>query len=963
MMIATSQRAQVIYHVRSIERGPSKKFFKCFLISKFCEGIYMISQTKELKEMLRDNAALRWLPGKSCEDGSWLPTWLHLADTAGVMDRIITEWLPLSSVAATRVDDDVFARVCRFLALTHDIGKMTPLFAARLAGKLPDVKSRLEGYGIASLDITKYDNGSSSPHVRAGREILRSFGCRSNIASIVGAHHGKPQDKTDANKFEFCESRFAINYFGYDKTFQNYRESAEGRTWDAVRKRWCGFALEEAGYRSYDELPELIPPAQLVASGLLIMADWIASNTRYFPLIATDECGLDVDLEARVDAAMKKIKLPDIWSPRRFFVSDEDFADEFGFNVNGIQRALIDEAEKSDEGGIFILEAPMGCGKTEAALAAAEVLASKNGSGGIFFGLPTQATANGIFKRISAWARHQSEETEQAIRLAHGMAELNEDYRALFEGDAITNEDGENGGLVAHSWFKGRKQALLADFVIGTIDQLLLGALKQKHVMLRHLGLVGKVVIVDECHAYDAYMNIYLDTAIRWLGAYHVPVIILSATLPSTRRAELIKTYLKSWGDKAKKISDGSWSECRGYPLLTWTDGTEVKQQKIALIGASRSVAIDRISDEAIVDRAREAVDAGGCVGVIANTVARAQDIAKTLREALPDATVKLFHSHFTMHDRAKRERELLSNIGKSSTEQTRRGLVVVGTQVLEQSLDIDFDFLMTDLCPMDLLLQRIGRLHRHEGRERPDALKRARCAVIGATGDELERGSKIIYGEWPLLMTKKLLPDEVALPDDISDLVQDAYADIAGDADLERARRDHDKTVKDKMNKAGTYCLNEPSLKPGKPIDGLLDTDLTDDEKTGRAAVRDGVMSISAIVMVRHDDGTVGFAPWACDGKKVDAHHTPTSDLAREIAAQRMDLPFIFNVGERYGEAVDELENMTKTLPEWQKSSWLDGELILLLNDRHEGELCGYILRYTEEEGLVFEKKENKEN
>ena len=172
-------------------------------------------------------------------------------------------------------------------------------------------------------------------------------------------------------------------------------------------------------------------------------------------------------------------------------------------------------------------------------------MASRFGLGGVFFGLPTQATANGIFPRLLGWADTQSEKTlPQAIKLAHGMAELNECYLRLQGRGVQLEEDAQEEHRVqVHQWFRGNKQVLLANFVIGTVDQLLLAALAQKHVMLRHLGLAGKVVIIDECHAYDTYMNCYLDRTLEWLGWYKVPVILLSATLPARRRTELVEAY------------------------------------------------------------------------------------------------------------------------------------------------------------------------------------------------------------------------------------------------------------------------------------------------------------------------------------------------------------------------------------------------------------------------------------
>lgn len=207
----------------------------------------------------------------------------------------------------------------------------------------------------------------------------------------------------------------------------------------------------------------------------------------------------------------------------------------------------------------------MGVGKTEAALAVAEILGQKAGSGGIFFGLPTQATANGLFPRLMKWAEQQSENVKLGIRLAHGAVELNEDYQQLIKGSASSVGEDEENNLVVHSWFEGRKVALLADFVIGTIDQLLMAALIQRHVMLRHLGLAGKVVIIDEAHSFEMYMESFLERALEWLGTYHAPVIVLSATLPQKRRFDLIKAYL----GKKDMDENADWCNTAGYPLFT----------------------------------------------------------------------------------------------------------------------------------------------------------------------------------------------------------------------------------------------------------------------------------------------------------------------------------------------------------------------------------------------------------
>ena len=382
------------------------------------------------------------------------------------------------------------------------------------------------------------------------------------------------------------------------------------------------------------------------------------------------------DYPARVDRAWEKLALPFPWEAQPGIADPQEFAVRFGFAPNAVQRAVLEAVDTAAEPGILILEAQMGVGKTEAALAAAEIMASRFGLGGVFFGLPTQATANGIFPRLLGWADTQSEETlPQAIKLAHGMAELNECYLRLQGRGVQLEEDAQEEHQVqVHQWFRGNKQALLANFVIGTVDQLLLAALAQKHVMLRHLGLAGKVVIIDECHAYDTYMNCYLDRTLEWLGWYKVPVILLSATLPARRRTELVEAY-----QQKKAAPDAPWETSCGYPLLIWTNGAEVKQTAIPSDAPGQTVQLTTLTEPELPALLRRKLAEGGCAGVIVNTVKKAQKIAQLLRESLPDKEVQLFHAQFLMPDRAARENQLMARIGKGSTPKERNDLIVVG--------------------------------------------------------------------------------------------------------------------------------------------------------------------------------------------------------------------------------------------------------------------------------------------
>ncbi|MBQ7529830.1 CRISPR-associated helicase Cas3' [bacterium] len=897
------------------------------------------------------------MPGKTGEKESlWLPFWMHSIDTNYVIEYLLKNWVPehIKNICESECGD--LNSLCSFIALTHDIGKLTPVFTACITEKMPKVVCQyLKAQGLS----LGYNN--KIHHARAGEIILTvEEGISSDVAAIVGAHHGKPQyyGLNDSPESSYGKER---NFFGDEEYNGTYRCSNSGKLWRRLREEWFNFSLKESGYESKEKLPQnLAMPVQLLLSGLIIMADWISSNTHYFPLISIDSCGGMDMYPQRAEEAWERLKLPGSWSPMNFVMDEECFKGRFNFYPNAVQLKMLEAVESTDnKGGIYILEAQMGIGKTEAALAAAEVLASKEHCGGIFFGLPTQATANGIFPRLTGWANIQVKDTEtdQTIRLAHGLASLNEDYRALFESymnvDYDANTD-DGAGLVVHPWFNGNKQALLANFVIGTVDQLLLAALKQKHVMLRHLGLAGKVVIIDECHAYDAYMNQYLERALNWLGFYKVPVILLSATLPESSREKFIRAYLNLKKKGEPNEAPDNWKTRRDYPLLTWAVESKVYQTNIELVSNERNINIERLEDESNIPKLlRQVIDAGGCCGIIVNTVRKAQELRKSLAEELPEAEIILFHSCFIAPDRACREKKLLERVGKVSTPESRKGLIVIGTQVLEQSLDIDFDLLITQLCPMDLLFQRLGRLHRHTREERP--LKEARCYIL-----EADEGSKSIYGEWLLLRTDALLPCNIALPRDIPKLVQDTYnepeTNLLDDKFLE-AWEEFKKKLEDKKKKANDYYrINKPSQ---GSLHGLLTNDYPVDGSRGEAAVRDSDPSITVLVM-REKNGEVAFLPWQCEGISVSSSRIPDDECGRKIAEQRLNLPLYFSKSWNESETIEELERINKEkLSEWQNSSWIRGELVMLLDENLQIELCGQCLKYDKEYGLIYSKQE----
>lgn len=896
-------------------------------------------------------------------EGKWLPLWVHCEDTYHVMQYLVTYWLTDGALygVTKRISPEQIKEAALFLSLLHDYGKSSLTFQAKISEGVQSLQKMQKDVGLCTPAINNPElrDCKEMPHGIAGEIMLLIKGCPKSVAAIVGAHHGKPWEKgpeiADAID-EIMEEDEEDIYKNFSYALRLWGGKARRKEWIKAQDSFYKWALNQIGIKDVQNLPIVGDTEAIILSGLVIMADWLSSNVEYFPLIAYDQ-DAPQNMEERAESAKKKINLPPSWHPQ----FKEDFRalskDRFGFYPNEVQTEVLESIINSSEPGLFILEAPMGVGKTEAALLASEEF-SENHVTGMLFALPTQATANGIFSRILEWGKGQTRDNVLSIRLAHGLAAMNEEYAGLMDNGKHAEcivDDYEENRLIVHDFFQGSKQALLADFVIGTVDQVLLASLKQKHFMLRHLGLCGKAVIIDECHAYDAYMNQYLERTLQWLGAYRTPVIMLSATLPYEKRAAFVDAYMGF----PESTMEGSWRRSMGYPLLTWTDGRTVRQKKIAYSNTQRDIIIrklkaeDTIQEQAphIIKILLENLKDGGCAAVVVNTVKRAQILAFEVKKALPEKQVLLLHSRFISEDRIEYEKELLAHTGKKTGKKDRDGFIVIGTQVIEQSLDFDVDLMITDLCPMDLLLQRIGRLHRHPGHDnvRPPLLKKAKCYVIGAS-ESLEKGSVSVYGRYILMRTKGFLPEKITLPTDIAPLVQSVYDDTSQMAEEPEeyfeARTEHQmKQVKARKD-ADAFRLLPPGKE--KTINRFLESSALADEEQAKAQVRNGEATLEAIVIFETKDGLTR-APW----KYIDDYDLsvcPPPSVCREIYNQRVRLP-AWVIG-----LIDfcDLEMPT----EWKKSTWLRGQHLLVLDGFGKKEIGDLTIRYDRSYGLSVERR-----
>ncbi|WP_204120794.1 CRISPR-associated helicase Cas3' [Levilactobacillus sp. 244-2] len=920
---------------------------------------------------------------KRSEDGQeyWLPLIAHLLDTKNVINWLFNNWLSSGQkqVLEGTLSETDTQKLVKLVGFIHDIGKATPAFQSKSSYdhdvQLDDyLKDRLARAGFTNFRNLRLLSPSKSPHALAGEAIVTAkvFGVPASVGAIIGGHHGKPVATARAPRRQI--ETYEANYY------QKEGDSEIQAPWKKVQRELFNYALEEAGYQDAEEIPSIREPQAILLEGLLIMADWLASGEYLdkahqeplFPLIKIDQTWENMkryENSRFTDAMLEWLKF-DEWTPQQDVLRGglkndvvlDPYKKRWKFDARPVQRKMTEAINATLDPGMVIVEAPMGIGKTEIALIAVEQLARKTGRDGLFIGLPTQATTNAMFSRVEEWLDLQAEwqGAEFDTGLLHGKNQFNQKYMQLPQAVSIYGDEKQNSSVVVNDWFSGKK-AILTKFAVGTIDHLLLMGLKKKHLALTHLGLSGKVVVIDEAHAYDAYMNSYLYKAMNWLGAYHVPVVILSATLPKEKRSKLLEAYLAGkYGENYKKklkAPDG-WDETQAYPLQSILDGNEIKQVK-SFSGKSDqkavSVSVNRlnISDEELILHILNQISNGGIAGVIVNTVKRAQLLAKLVPDNIQ---LMVLHSAFLATDRMKQETELQDRIGKHGDRPDK--MIVIGTQVLEQSLDIDFDVLYTDIAPIDLILQRIGRLHRHH-LKRPESLKIPQVFVMGIQEFGVYGGgNETIYGKYLLMKTDHFLKDVVVLPTDISPLVQQVY-DSKTDNQVENisaVRDEFDCELKCKESRANTFQIGEPDFEEGKTIHGWLDRDQPDADRSyqaASAAVRDIQETLEVILVQYTNEGI-----FLLDGRRLE------ETSSKEIAKQIIRLPTAITLTPKKIEnAITKLEDWTsRYFAGWQSDVWLKGALALPLKQDLSQEFEGWLLSYSSKLGLEYVEEDDYE-
>ncbi|PAT09669.1 CRISPR-associated helicase/endonuclease Cas3 [Corynebacterium hadale] len=900
----------------------------------------------------------RALWAKSGDESGSLSLPQHLADTACVAASIFDSWVSdqMKCKLSTNLglSTEQLRNLYVWLAGLHDIGKATRPFQTQIEQnpQYAHLVSQVSDAGLP-LALNSFEAQAKMPHgICSGAILTRwlaDFGMKRRVASwlasTVDAHHGVA---STSNERRTVETAIA--------------ESPP--PWHAVHEELIGTITElaevEPVLHALNGIKNRHAADIQILTGLIVVSDWIASNADAFPM-TTERSQIE-----RLEHGIHAIDLTGPWTPV-VPASDVDEQYRVAFNwpisyrTRSVQRAMANTATQITEPSIFILEAETGVGKTEAALTAAQIVGKQTGAQGIYFAAPTMATANGLLERTIEWAKNTAEAGSVAsLYLAHSKNQLSDPYQRLrFRGVAedYSNEGrgAARGDVIASSWMSGRRRGLLSNITIGTVDQVLMMALEHRYSMLRHVALASKVIIFDEVHAYDAYTSGYLETTLEWLAYYGATVILMSATLPPERRRALIKAY--SGNDLSEQTA--------AYPLITVSNRSGSHYVTPEPSPTNLEAPIELIDDD--LDSLNELMGQllidGGCALIICNTIARAQEAYARLSHDYPD-DIELHHAGFMSWQRTEREDELRAELGPHASRGHGRPYrkVVVATQVAEQSLDIDADVLITDLAPMDLIIQRIGRLHRHARQEfdRPDPLRTPKVYIRGVNrsseGLQFDGGAHAIYDPKILLSTFLHLPPMFRRPDDIEQLVRHTYSEDghtvpvelrdewkrAESISLDRAEKAHQRSTHFRIRSPrGLRNLDALFTKVGAAVA------LSDEEK-GTAQVRDAELSVEVIPIIKTE---YGYRPFASENEVLDGAELDYA-TARHLASSTVRLPARMTRWDSdFNAVVDDLEISTPEV--WTKHFLLRGQLALVLDQHGEREVGRFSVKYSSTLGI----------
>ncbi len=811
-----------------------------------------------------------------------------------------------------------------FIAL-HDLGKFDIRFQCKvpqvwLALNPADQQARLPtvfdckeyDHGLAGLywfDTDYQADAADDPFALGATHPFESW--QPWMEAVCG-HHGTVMhtDKLDAHRY-----RLPVELHSFTK-----RDSTARSAWVATLET---LFLQPAGLTVQHSPPD----CSVLLAGFCSIADWLGSwlsdDTFLFQSTAAiNETGLMHYFERRYhNDAAKVIKRSGLTGQVKPNANVQALLDS-GYQPRQLQ-VLVQSLPLT--AGLTIIEAPTGSGKTETALAYAWKLVEQNLADSIIFALPTQATANAMLQRIETLAPKLFDNPN--LVLAHANSRFNSAFAGIKERGG--NGQGENALSQCVKWLsQSKKRVFLGQIGVCTIDQVLVSVLPLRHRFVRGFGAGRSVLIVDEVHAYDRYMYGLLEAVLQDQAKAGSPAILLSATLPMQQKEQLLRSYAPSHSAISNKLAKDA-----PYPQVSWISGQHFSQFDLTpypdqqpsqfQLYLEPRYSKDAAPDEDLLGQLISAARQGAQVCLICNIVDVAQQAYQRLKHLSPETDIQLFHARFSLLDRQVKENLALACFGKEG--ERSRGRVLVATQVVEQSLDVDFDWVVTQICPVDLLFQRLGRLHRHQRAYRPAGFTKPKATVLLPDAEGYGIIGKIYSHTRVMWRTQQAIEtlgeQPLVFPDAYRNWIEPIYSDEVTTLEPDWVSsgmelfENEDFTKKIKARQMRQWAEN---------------ISLYDSEINECAVTRDGAMSIPLVPFVQTQAGRQ-----LLDGRiyeQLDAYKQQEA-----LALNQVNVP-------------DSWKRKIKVLPDEYGRFWLSGQY-------QQEKLCmqtgKHYLYYTKEKGM----------
>ena len=745
----------------------------------------------------------------------WKPVVTHMLEVASVAYQWANSRDPFCKYWSNRlgIDRNALLDLISFIATIHDLGKFSYEFQSYIP-ELLKILSEQEpaqtssckhpSSGFLLWDCLLWEKLNNKIILYSNQKVNRLARTIRPLLTAGFGHHGKTVDSPDS----IDQDRF------FSQQFKERDKTLVLEFFDELLELFPTIIETLINWNNSDSIKLPIADFSFILSGLVILADWTASN---FPLAYAFDESIDeqIDLNTLFKRsltlaynALKNQGLESISLKQ----TDQPWAELFpnlsSATPTSLQQSIIEKLN-TDKPSLFVIEDIAGAGKTEAALLLTQKLMHRENADGFYIGLPTMATSNGIYNRLQPIYKNFYDNEQPSLVLAHSHTNHHPKFQKsllpnhLAKNDiAMKNGIGLDSYAACNAWLAdNRKKAFLAQVGVGSLDQALLAIIYSKHNTLRMFGLANKILIIDEVHAYDSYMQVLLETLIEFQARQGKSVVLLSATLPNKMKGNLCQAYHKGCSITENELEFEAKPD---YPLVTIANNSTITQIPIqAEKKHKRNVGIKFIVPKTgnltePINHLIKISKNNQCAVWIRNTVADVQDAYEQIIPYIDVENVIIFHSRFMMGHRNEIENQVLNLFGKTSTYKERSGKILLATQVVEQSLDLDFDEMIIDLCPMDLVIQRIGRLRRHR-RDRAgnpiqadDKRGATSCMIFGpeaiknATSNwysQIFKRAAFVYRNPSILWrTAKLLQieKEIKIPERLRYLIENTYTNTA---------------------------------------------------------------------------------------------------------------------------------------------------------------------------------------